>query len=560
VGEPSAEADDEDEARAEVDDTTATVNLHRLPAVAAPPTTPTPSPGDTSTGSRTLTKRTVAMPLDLLKRDEAARATVFALLMISLAAMGIPLVALFDIDRTARAVFGATVVLVFALYGYVWWFSHQVHRYSVERLGMVSQAAAITACGLLYTFGVYSPAPVVSVVALYALALSGSFGWSLAAYVTCAASHIALAIAERRGWIADHGMIPQAQLSTRNAIFTMCCIQAVYALAFVQGRWTRSKAVQHLLELEVAMRQVAERDALLAEVHRRMDAAAMPGQPGRFTGHQLGSFRLGPLLGRGGMGEIYDAMRVGSGEPAAVKLLARHALTEPTKIARFLRELDIARTLRAENVASVLEVGDLAAELPYLAMERLRGQDLDRHLRANGRLSADEAAALVEQCAAGLTAAHAAGIIHRDLKPSNIFRCDPDGTNAVTWKILDFGVSKLGTDSQLTHDAVVGTPAYMSPEQARGEPVDVRTDVYGLGAIAYAALTGASPFGGGTAAVVMTRVIREKPRPPSQLTELPRTVDDVLARAMAKTPSDRYATPREFADALTRALRAASGE
>jgi serine/threonine-protein kinase len=260
------------------------------------------------------------------------------------------------------------------------------------------------------------------------------------------------------------------------------------------------------------------------------------------------------------MGEIYDATHATSGEPAAVKLLARHALTEPTKIARFLRELDIARTLRAQNVASVLEVGDLSAELPYLAMERLRGQDLDRHLRQNGRLPAAEAAALVEQCAAGLSAAHAAGIIHRDLKPSNIFRCEPNGTNAVTWKILDFGVSKLGTDSQLTHDAVVGTPAYMSPEQARGEPVDVRTDVYGLGAITYAALTGASPFGGGTAAVVMTRVIREKPRPPSQLTELPRDIDDIVARAMAKAPSDRYATPAAFADALTRVLRAASGE
>ncbi|KAB2895630.1 MAG: protein kinase, partial [Kofleriaceae bacterium] len=221
-----------------------------------------------------------------------------------------------------------------------------------------------------------------------------------------------------------------------------------------------------------------------------MDAAAIPGQPGRFTGHQLGSFRLGPLLGRGGMGEIYDAMRIGSGEPAAVKLLARHALIEPTKIARFLRELEIARTLRAPNVAAVLEVGDLAADLPYLAMERLKGHDLDRHLRQHGRLTPEETATLVQHVADGLTAAHAAGIVHRDLKPSNVFRCDPEGAagGAPVWKILDFGVSKLGSESQITLDAVVGTPAYMSPEQAKGEAVDVRTDVYGLGAIAYAAL------------------------------------------------------------------------
>jgi serine/threonine-protein kinase len=100
----------------------------------------------------------------------------------------------------------------------------------------------------------------------------------------------------------------------------------------------------------------------------------------------------------------------------------------------------------------------------------------------------------------------------------------------------------------------------MSPEQARGEPVDVRTDVYGLGAIAYAALTGAPPFGGGTAAVVMARVIRERPKPPSVLSGLPPAIDDVIERAMAKAPADRYATPGELADDFTRALRAASGE
>ncbi|HUQ02042.1 MAG TPA: serine/threonine-protein kinase [Kofleriaceae bacterium] len=539
------------------DGTTATVNLHRLPAVAAP--TPTPT-GDGSTGGRTLNKRTPAMPLDLLTRDEAARASVFALLMISLAGLGIPLIALFHIDHAARVVFGATVFFVFVLYGYVWWFSHRVERYSVVRLGVVSQFAALTACGLVYTFGVYSPAPVVSVVALYALALSGSFGWSFASYVTCATSHIALALAIRGGWIADHAMIPASILEPRNQLLTMGCIQSVYALAFAQGRWSRAKTVEHLADLELAMRQVAERDALLAEVHRRMDAAAMPGQAGRFTGHQLGSFKLGPLLGRGGMGEIYDATHTGSGEAAAVKLLARHALAEPTKIARFLRELDIARTLRARHVASVLEVGDLSADLPYLAMERLKGHDLDKHLRAHGRLTAEETAELVQHVADGLTAAHAAGIVHRDLKPSNVFRCEPDGEGLPIWKILDFGVSKLGTDSQITHDAVVGTPAYMSPEQAKGETVDVRTDVYGLGAIAYAALTGASPFGGGSAAVVMTRVIRERPRPPSELTDVPRAIDAVIARAMAKSPAERYATPAELAAAVKSALRGDRGE
>jgi serine/threonine-protein kinase len=491
------------------------------------------------------------MPLDLLRRDEAARAAVFARLMLALSLLGIPLVALFDVDATARAVFAATVAMVAITYSYVLWFSRDVRRYSTQRLGVASQFASLPAAGLLYVFGVYSPAPVVTVLALYALALGGSFRWAFATYASCALGHAALAVAIRAG-LADHAMIPAASLSDRNQLLAMSCVQAVYLLAFVQGRWSRAKTVAHLADLELAMRQVAERDALLAEAHRRMDAASVPGQPGRFTGHQLGSFRLGPLLGRGGMGEIYDAIRVGSGEPAAVKLLARHALTEPTKLARFLRELEIARTLTAENVARVLEVGDLEADLPYLAMERLRGLDLDKHLRRHGSLAPAEATELVTQLARGLGAAHAAGIVHRDLKPSNVFRVDGDG--GPTWKILDFGVSRLGGDSQLTDDAVVGTPGYMSPEQALGRPVDERTDVYGLAAVAYAALTSATPFGGGTPAVVMARVIKDPVRPPSTLAPLPTAVDEVLIRGLAKAPEDRHASPAELAAALVAAL------
>ncbi len=541
------------DADADAAGTTATINLRVVPAPTAPATP------DTSAGGRTLVRRTEAMPEDLLRRDEAARASVFARLMVLLAVAGIPLAVFLELHPTARVVFVATIVVVAATYGYVAWMAADVARYSMARLGLASQLGALTATSLIYVFGVYSPAPVVTVVALYALALGGSFRWAFGAYVSCAVGHAAVAVAIRAGALADHAMIPAAQLGDTNQILTMLCIQSVYLMAFVQGRWSRAKTVAHLGELEQAMRQVAERDALLAEVHRRLDAASVPGQPGRFTGHQLGSYRLGTLLGRGGMGEIYDATHVATGAPAAVKLLARHALTEPTKITRFLRELEIARTLRAPNLAAVLEVGDLGADLPYLAMERLRGVDLDRHLRQHGRLAPAAVGALATQVARGLTAAHAAGIIHRDLKPSNIFRAEGAGGRPV-WKILDFGVSRLGEDSQLTADAVVGTPAYMSPEQAQGRPVDIRTDVYGLAVVAYAAITGAAPFGGGTPAMVMSRVIRDAPRPPSQLTAVPPAVDEVLLRGLAKSPEDRFATAEELATALTAALGEAAGD
>ena len=204
----------------------------------------------------------------------------------------------------------------------------------------------------------------------------------------------------------------------------------------------------------------------------------------------IGSYRLGTLIGRGAMGEVYDAGHVETGAPAAIKMLARGMVGSHDKIARFLRELEIARKLDAPNVVRVLEIGDPGDDLPFLAMERLRGDDLADLLRRRRVLPPSEVVTMVREVAAGLDAAHAAGIVHRDLKPSNVFRHEDR-----VWKILDFGVSKLSDNADLTQNSVIGTPAFMAPEQARGEAVDARADVYALAAIAYRALTGVALFG-----------------------------------------------------------------
>src|SRR5262249_1793022 len=209
------------------------------------------------------------------------------------------------------------------------------------------------------------------------------------------------------------------------------------------------------------------------------------GGPGRFTDQVVGSFRLGVLIGRGGIGEVYEALAAADRREAAVKLLHPGTLAEPIHVQRFLREAEIASRLDCPHVVRVLASGTTASEIPFLVMERLRGSDLAAQLRRQRRLALPATKILVDQVAIGLEAARVAGIVHRDLKPHNVFYAEENGLRR--WKILDFGVSKSGGSGTLTRGHVVGTPASMAPEQARGTDVDHRADVYSPPATIYRA-------------------------------------------------------------------------
>jgi serine/threonine-protein kinase len=259
------------------------------------------------------------------------------------------------------------------------------------------------------------------------------------------------------------------------------------------------------------------------------------------------------------MGEVYEAERIDGGGAAAVKVLARGALGDRNKVARFVRELEIAGKLDAPNVVRVLEIGEPGSELPYLAMERLRGQDLAELMRERRSLPIGEVVDLARGVAAGLGAAHAAGIVHRDLKPSNVFRHD-EGGGRLVWKILDFGVSKLAGSGELTRDVVIGTPGYMAPEQARGGEADARADVYALAAIAYKALTGSAPFSGTDVPATLFKVVHKMPVRPGELAPVSADVDAVLAVGLAKDAEQRFASAGELADALAAAARGQLGE
>src|SRR5215467_768452 len=226
------------------------------------------------------------------------------------------------------------------------------------------------------------------------------------------------------------------------------------------------------------------------------------------AGRVLSHYRLEERLGGGGMGILYRATDFKLGRPVAIKLLARHLVSDETAKARFVREARAASALDHPNIAIIYEIGEADGEL-FIAMALYEGETLKQRLE-KGRLSLKEALDIVRQVSLGLEAAHRAEIIHRDIKPANILI-----TGTGTVKILDFGLAKLASDSQaqsMTRTGqAMGTILYMSPEQLRGDTVDARSDLWSLGVVAYEILAGASPFRTDSSAATVARILHDEP-------------------------------------------------
>ena len=266
---------------------------------------------------------------------------------------------------------------------------------------------------------------------------------------------------------------------------------------------------------------------------------------------KLGRFELNGLLGTGGFGTVYRARDPELDRFVALKVPRPHQLEAPELLDRFLREARSVAQLRHPGIVPVFEVGQ-ADDIPFLVSQLVPGVSLADEL-SRRRLSPREAAQLLVAIADALAYAHQQGIIHRDVKPSNILLGE-DGTPYLT----DFGLAKRETgEITMTQDGqVLGTPAYMSPEQARGEShrVDGRSDVYSLGVILYHALTGELPFRG-TQRMMLHQVLNDEPRPPRRLNDrIPRDLETVCLQAMAKEPNRRYASAADLAADLRRFL------
>jgi eukaryotic-like serine/threonine-protein kinase len=406
--------------------------------------------------------------------------------------------------------------------------------------------------GVMYWVGVFSPVHVIFVLNVYTACLAYK---STVARVVLAGSllpTLALGGAMTLGWLRDPGIIaPTATMGMAGQALVLSMSVLFMTLTYAQARRGRELLVASLEDRDAAVRFASHREALLLEARHDLERAMQAGGFGRFSDQTLGSFRLGPILGRGGMGEVYEATHVDSGEPAAVKMLLPEVIGRPEYVRRFLREVRIAASLESPHVVRVLEIGDESAAMPYLAMERLRGEDLAQILRRETQLDPERVVEMVRQVAEGVGAAAEAGIVHRDLKPQNLFF-----TESGVWKILDFGVSKLVEgDGTITRGETVGTPQYMAPEQARGAKVDLRADLYALGAIAYRALTGQQPFAGEDLATILVEVLGRMPVRPSALATLPDQIDLVLRIALAKDPAERFQSGADLADALEAAIR-----
>ncbi len=282
-----------------------------------------------------------------------------------------------------------------------------------------------------------------------------------------------------------------------------------------------------------------------------------------FEARELGQYRLKRQLGKGGMGEVWLAGHPALKADVAIKIVC--GLDAPEVMAaRFQREIRALTELRHPNTVRVFDCGVGDGGVLYYVMEYLDGATLGDIVEKNGPLSPARAIYLLRQVARALAEAHYAGIVHRDLKPENVFVTSQGGERDFV-KVLDFGIAKLERadepSAMLTRDGMVmGTPAFMAPEQVEGADVDLRADIYALGAVLYYALVGYIPFEGATSMAVMMAHLSAKPPVPSARSPhaVSPEVDAVVARCMAKKPSERYASMFELDAAFAACERTAA--
>jgi len=278
-----------------------------------------------------------------------------------------------------------------------------------------------------------------------------------------------------------------------------------------------------------------------------------------------GRFVVLSRLGTGSMGSVYRARQEAVGRDVALKIV-RHSYHPEARI-RFEREARATSLLVSPYTVTVFDFGEAENECWFLALELLNGETLGQRLRREGRLGVDEAVTIARQALSSLAEAHAKGIVHRDLKPDNLFLSKlPGGGGGVegeVCKVLDFGIAKVLSEEakidQLETQAgtVFGTPRYMSPEQAQGRELDARTDIYSLGVLLFRMLAGCAPFVDDDAVVVMARHIENAPPTFDETAPdagIPREVEAVVRRALAKAPEERFQTADEFSLALEEAM------
>ncbi len=278
-----------------------------------------------------------------------------------------------------------------------------------------------------------------------------------------------------------------------------------------------------------------------------LEPATEPGQLGK-----LGPYEVMEVIGRGGMGLVLKAYDRPLGRHVAIKVLAPELATSASARRRFAREAQAAAAISHDHIVAIYAVDTTLSGLPFLVMPFVSGRSLQDRLEAMGPLKLREILRIGRQAASGLAAAHAVGLVHRDIKPANILL-----ENCVERvKVTDFGLARAADDASLTQSGVIaGTPQYMAPEQARGESIDHRADLFSLGSVLYTLCTGRSPFRAETTMGVLRRVCEDRPRPIREISpEIPDWFQAIVAKLLAKAPADRFQSAAEVAELFERCL------
>ena len=304
------------------------------------------------------------------------------------------------------------------------------------------------------------------------------------------------------------------------------------------------------------LEQTGEVDGAAATVDGATSGAAMS-----LVGKTIDGFHIEAVIGGGAFGTVYRARQIGLDRPVAVKVPTHEIAADPVMAKRFAREARAAARVNHPGVVSIYAVGELADGRPYLTMQLIDGQPLDRIL-ADGPLPWGRALEIARLVASALSETHAADVVHRDLKPSNImWRRDRNGDDRIT--LVDFGIAvcKPGNAdaTRLTSGGLIGTPHYMSPEQAHGEVCDSRADLYALGCILFELVTNQTPFEGSGFEVLLAHLGRPAPLPSERNPDVPEVVDRLCAKLMAKRPDDRPQSADQLVTMIDAALHQLAG-
>lgn len=501
-----------------------------------------------------------ASPQSYLRTEASHRAQSFGLIIAFLCLLVLGLVPCLGQSAPMSAAVGVALFLLATVSLAGSWYARKKAHYPVALFRVHGFVAVVSAAMIQYYLGVFSPT---AVAVAFGLAFFGQGEDTLTAWaigIGAAASYALLALLLTLGWVEDRGVFHADHVGIAGKIFMMSVVPVVMLLTVAQAR-SNLRASRELVDRVAEAARRAERDhAQLQEVAQELDVVrrASTNTPGHWTGRKISRFQLGGVLGRGASGEVYEARDPNTGEQLAVKLLRGGIRNDPVSLHRFEREGYVAARLASPHTVRVWELGLADDGTPYLVMERVSGRDLAGVVRDRGTLREGEVLQLLEEICEALAEAHGLGVVHRDVKPGNLILSD-DGV----WKLLDFGAAALeAPDSGLTlAGETIGTPNYMSPEQARAERVDVRTDLYSLSAVAYRALTGHVPHTAPSAVATLVRIAQgDRPRAPRALVPtLSPEVDALLAIGLAQDLEYRYQSAADLAAAV-RAIRGRRGE